>query len=136
LSPHPGGDTLFYLVVRGVRPGALYKRLGVVLGLEEAGDEQGLVVGDRPGLVLEADVVGVDLGQLGAVLLEPAALAGLAEQGEQLAAAGLLDTSSWVRPDSVRSSRSWAAMRRSRTDGDERCLGTTPHPFVHNVLLM
>jgi hypothetical protein len=37
------------------------RRSRVVLGLEEAGDEQRLVVADRPGLGLEADVVQVKL---------------------------------------------------------------------------
>ena len=64
---------------------------GVVLGLQQAGDEQRFVVGDGAGFFLEADVVGVDAGQLGAVGLHPAALAGLAQQREQLAAAGLAD---------------------------------------------
>jgi len=57
--------------------------------LQQAGNEERLVARDRAGFVFEADVVRVDVGQLRAVLLEPAALAGLAEQGEQLAAAGV-----------------------------------------------
>ena len=59
-------------------------RAHVVAGLEQAGDEQRLVVPDRVRFGLEPDVGRVLPGQGGLVRLQPAALAGVAQQLQAL----------------------------------------------------
>src|ERR1035441_3080178 len=52
-----GGDAVLDFLGGGVREGAVQLGAGVVLGLEQAGDEQRLIVGDGPGFFLKTDVV-------------------------------------------------------------------------------
>jgi hypothetical protein len=88
---HADLDPALDLVAAGRRIPAADHGPGVVLGLEQAGHEQRLVVSDAARLALEADVGGVLLGQHGLVGVQPAALACVTKQCGQFTLMRLLD---------------------------------------------
>jgi hypothetical protein len=80
---HPDLDPPLDLIAAGGREPAADHGPGVVLGLQQAGHEQRLVVPDAAGLPLEADIGGVLLGQHRLVRVQPATLAGVPKQSDQ-----------------------------------------------------